>query len=175
MMAETLINARETAGLKINNSLRNSDTENGSRIPSFRTEDEASKKSITPERILNATTDRSFATSSNSAAIPTSFVNSSSEISQSNNIAVDDPSWLEGLLNEEMEINSEKEIGCEEIKKSRSHTNKTFMYCYITDTGTESNDQNDAEIDIEKSVCYLVGCLLGKLSLGAVGYLVRGE
>ena len=80
---------------------------------------------------------------------------------QSNDvISFDDPSWLEGLQ-EEMEIitpsnkNSETNAPVQQNKCD-------LRYCYVTDRGKESNDQNDAEVDIDNGVSYLVSCYLGK-------------
>lgn len=33
-----------------------------------------------------------------------------------------------------------------------------FLYCYVTDSGKESGDQEDAEIGYEDSVAYLIKC-----------------
>ena len=167
-MAEILIKVRESAGSTVGGSLQNIDHDIGASVISFRSEDDTSEKNNNPDKIKNGTTEASFTTSFNLPAKRTSFLTSDRQIHQSNNIPEDEPSWLEGLLNGEMEINSEKEINCNKRKNTSSKTtNKKFLYCYITDTGNESNDQNNAEIDIEKSVCYLICCLLGKLNLGA--------
>ena len=173
-MAETLVNLRESAGLKVGVSLQNSDADVEAGIMSFRSEYDTSQKSITPDIARNATTNTSFASSCNLPAKRTSFLTTDNQILQSNSVAEDEPSWLEGLLHEEMDIDSEKEIECEKRKNNSSiKSNKNFLYCYITDTGNESNDQNNAEIDIEKSVCYLICCLLGKLNLrGVAGCMV---
>ena len=86
---------------------------------------------------------------------------SNNNTNQSNDvISFDDPSWLEGLQ-EEMEIisTSNENYGT----NAPIQQNKLDLrYCYVTDRGKESNDQNDAEVDIDNGVSYLVSCYLGK-------------
>ena len=167
-MAEILIKVRASAGSTVGGSLQNSDLDIGHSNLSSKSEDITSETNISPEKPKDSTTDTSFPTNCNLPTKRTSFLTSDSQILQSTNVAEDEPSWLEGLLHGEMEINSEKEIECKERKSNSSKTTNKLLYCYITDTGNESNDQNSAEIDIEKSVCYLICCLLGKLNLGVV-------
>lgn len=73
----------------------------------------------------------------------------------------DDPSWLEGLFHGEIEISSSSNKNI--VTNGPLQTgNCDLIYCYITDKGQESSDQNDAEVDIDNGVSYLAACVLGK-------------
>ena len=83
--------------------------------------------------------------------------------SAKNEVSFEDPSWLEGLLQSDMETSSKVETNpTMPSSSSREQSNGPLTYCYISDTGESSNNQNDAELDIDEVVYYLIGCSLGK-------------
>ena len=167
-MAETLINVREAAGSKLDDdSLPNNGTDIVADILPCEPVTTILENSDPPVETIKYPASNSFATNSKFDVERPSLHTLGDKISQSkDNIFPDEPSWLDGLLHGEMEIISETETENESRKdNSESKANKNFLYCYISDTGNECNDQNDAEVDIDKTVCYLVCCRLGKLRI----------
>ena len=83
--------------------------------------------------------------------------------SAKNEVSFEDPSWLEGLLQSDMETSAKVEnYPTMPSSPSRERCKGSLTYCYISDTGESSNNQNDAELDIDEVVFYLIGCSLGK-------------
>ena len=160
-MAENLIKVRETAEIQassselVNNSYVTSSIPNvGSKV------DPSSSKTTQPCINIDNSMENNIC---NSITSLSKNASTQSKLSTTpNNItSFDDPSWLEGLLNDEIEISSGTSKNSA-AKTSVCTRNKELRYCYITDKGHESNDQNDAEVDIDNGVSYLVGCIFGK-------------
>ena len=167
-MAEALIKARETAELQIEKSMSITDLDGGHEMGSIDSISHSSEKER-PSLIgdVNDTHENSIATTNVSLSKDISTLSSSDKISKSKKDAsFDDPSWLEGLLQGGMEssIVTKKKNETSNLQRD-TPMHQQFLYCYISDEGKESNDQNDAEVDIEESVCYLVACLLGKSTI----------
>ena len=160
-MAENLIKVRETAEIQASSSELVDNSYPTSSIPNF-----GSKVDLSPSKIAQPdinTDDSMESKSCNSRTRLSKNASTQSKLSttQDNITSFDDPSWLEGLLNDEIEISTS--TSKHSAPKTSLYTrNKELRYCYITEKGHESNDQNDAEVDIDNGVSYLVGCLLGK-------------
>ena len=160
-MAENLIKVRETAEIQASSSELVDNSYPTSSIPNV-----GSKVDLSPSKTAQPdinSDDSMESKSCNSRTRLSKNASTQSKLSttQDNITSFDDPSWLEGLLNDEIEISSSTSKH-PAAKTSLYTRNKEFRYCYITDKGHESNDQNDAEVDIDNGVSYLVGCILGK-------------
>ena len=96
-----------------------------------------------------------LSTTSNSSLTPSSSIKSATRTEAT----FDDPSWLEGMFQADME----EELAIKDDYKipPNTSTSQKFLYCYVTDDGKELNDQNLAEVDIDEHVCYLTACFLG--------------
>ena len=159
-MAENLIKVRETAEIQASSSELVDNSYPTSSIPNV-----GSKVDLSPSKTAQPdinSDDSMESKSCNSRTRLSKNASTQSKLSTTqDNITFDDPSWLEGLLNDEIEISSSTSKHSAS-KISLHKRNKELLYCYITDKGHESNDQNDAEVDIDNGVSYLVGCILGK-------------
>ena len=160
-MAENLINVRENAEIQASSSQLVDNSYVTSCIPNVGSKvDHSFSKTAQPD-INTDDSMESKGCDSGTLLSKNASIQSKLRTTQGNITSFDDPSWLEGLLNDEIEISTStsKHSG---TKTSLYTRNKELRYCYITDKGHESNDQNDAEVDIDNGVSYLVGCLLGK-------------
>ena len=161
-MAEILINTREEAGSQMCNSTPGIDTTSESEICSMESEyDKSNQRKNSSDISTMGSIDNAPANKNESLTKATSAVSSITELYGNKETTFDDPSWLQGLLQGEMENEIPVDNGTEEFIPSSISTTKRFLYCYISDNGKNTNDQNDAEVDIEESVCYLTACLLG--------------
>ena len=162
-MAEALVAAREEAESHVGNDLSNIGTHKKTmRDPSGSEVDTTNSKNSLNKEISN-----NYLSGSNICHPPNNSLHVSSKdetTSAKNEVSFEDPSWLEGLLQSDMETSSKVEnYPTMSSSPSRQPCNGPLTYCYISDTGESSNNQNDAELDIDEVVYYLIGCSLGKL------------
>ena len=160
-MAENLINVRETAEIQASSSELVDNSYGRSSIPNICSKTDLSSSETTQPDINTDDSMESKSCNSRTLLPKNTSMQSKLRTTEGNITSFDDPSWLEGLLNDEIEI-STSTSKYSATKTSLYTRNKALRYCYITDKGHESNDQNDAEVDIDNGVSYLVGCLLGK-------------
>ena len=162
-MAENLINVRETAEIQASSSDLVDNSYGTSSIPNVGSKVNVSSSKTTQPDINTDDSMESKSCDSRKFLSKNPSTQSKLRTTQGNITSFDDPSWLDGLLNDEIEISTS--TSKHSAPKTSLYTrNKELRYCYITDKGHESNDQNDAEVDIDNGVSYLVGCLLGKTS-----------
>ena len=163
-MAEELIKTREVAASQIHNSIHQieaiSKSENCPNVSEIYSKEHAKNAAHTSEKVSSGSL------TENECDSVTAYRSAGSSIinmhENKKETSFDDPSWLEGLLQGDMEKNiSIENQQNKSIIASGSSSSRKFLYCYITDRGKESNDQNEAEVDIEESVSYLVACLKG--------------
>ena len=165
-MAEDLIKVRETAEIETNSSELVTDSYSSTGTVSTGSEVDISSNRKKPPSINDDGLSKTEGNGSVSSIITSDHVTPISNLWKNKNksiISFDDPSWLEGLLHEEMEI-SPSSNKSKVTNGPLQAGNCDLRYCYITDKGKESSDQNDAEVDIDNGVSYLVACFLGKVS-----------
>ena len=160
-MAENLIKVRETAEIQASSSELVNNSYVTSSIPNVGSKDDPSSSKTTQPYINIDNSMENYICNSRTSLSKNVSTQSKLSTTPDNITSFDDPSWLEGLLNDEIEISSGTSKNSA-AKTSVCTRNKELRYCYITDKGHESNDQNDAEVDIDNGVSYLVGCILGK-------------
>ena len=161
-MAEALVSAREEAESHVGNDLSIKGTHKKTMgEPSGSEVDTTNSKNS-----LNREISTNYLSGSNICPPPNKSLHVSSKdetTSAKNEVSFEDPSWLEGLLQSDMETSSKVEnYPTMPSSPSRERCKGPLRYCYISDTGESSNNQNDAELDIEEVVYYLIGCSLGK-------------
>ena len=161
-MAEALVAAREEAESYVGNDLSIIGTNKKTMGETSGSEVDTTKS----KNSLNREISTNYISSSNICPPPNNSLHVSPKdktTSAKNEVSFEDPSWLEGLLQSDMETSSKVEnYPTMPSSPSRERCKGSLSYCYISDTGESSNNQNDAELDIDEVVYYLIGCSLGK-------------